>query len=127
MTPHSPDQLRLALLRSDGISQWQLAKVRKIARFKTSRPALERVADAVIGKGRAWKEEERILVNLLRNVTRNKRAAALSQRSPLPLQRKNWLPWHILKAGCSPTVLQNLLQRIDKRLYVLACYKKPPA
>ena len=84
------------------------------ARF--SRDALERIAEAVVQGHRLSRPGERLMADLLLQVTRRQSDPAVPRHS-----RQRWpirageAAWLMLEALCSPTVLRSLLERIEDR------------
>ncbi|MBI4340647.1 MAG: helix-turn-helix transcriptional regulator [Candidatus Omnitrophica bacterium] len=82
-----------------------------------SREALERVADAVVGRAKPPTAQERALAKTLEQVVRNRLGAARGTRRPLRKGRRAaQTAWLQLETAYPREVVKSVLQRVEDRL-----------
>ena len=89
-----------------------------VLRTPLSRDAMERIADAVVFHRPLRDPAERVLVNRLGELVKQRRRILLGRRNALLGKRDNHANWLLLRAACPADVLRSLLERIDNRLRV---------
>lgn len=108
--------LAAALGIRPGVLADGLAPVLEKSATPLSREAMERIADGVTRGAPVRTEQERSLVNLLREMVRHRLSAARSREILHRGKRAMDAAWLSLNASYPPQVVRSLLQRLEDRL-----------